>query len=74
MLHHEECMSFLEEGYQGQRDVVCGEKVSDHLLKELRAMLCRHIGHNGGTESVWLEKQGEARSKRPHVSILRWAL
>lgn len=30
MLHHEECMSFLEEGYQGQRDVVCGEKVSDH--------------------------------------------
>lgn len=49
-------MSFLEEGYRGQRDVVNGEKVLDHLLKELRAMLCRHIGHNGGTEGVWLEK------------------
>ena len=32
-------MSFLEEGHQGQRDVVYREKVSDRLLKELRAMV-----------------------------------
>lgn len=67
-------MSFSEEGHQRQRDVVCRGKVSDRLLKELRVMLCRHIGRNGGTEGVWLEKQGGARSQRCHMSILRRAL
>lgn len=51
-------MSFLEEGHRGQRDVVCRGKVSDRLLKELRAMLCRYIGRNGSTEGLcWKSKE-----------------